>query len=116
MNRNDFDNILPKYRQMRAVKSLFTRIMSKLSEDARVLNERGYHLFNDSNLGEGTYAKVKCAYSNNTKQHVAVKIIDRKRAPKDFINKFLPREMVVIQTLRHKNIIEVLQVFEVKQS
>lgn len=101
---------------MRAVKRLFTSMVSKLSEDARVLNERGYQLFNESNLGEGTYAKVKCAYSNNTKQYVAVKIIDRKRAPQDFINKFLPREMVVIQTLRHNNIIEVLQVFEVRYS
>jgi serine kinase len=87
--------------------------MAKLSGDARVLNERGYHLLNDLKLGEGTYAKVKCAYSNNIKQNVAVKIIDRRRAPKDFINKFLPREMVIIQTLHHKHIIEVFQVFEV---
>jgi len=98
---------------MLAVRRLFSRVMSKFSEDTRVLNDRGYQIIEGVRLGEGTYAKVKCAYSRDLKVNVAVKVIDRQRAPKDFINKFLPRELVIIQTLRHRHIIEVYDVFEV---
>ncbi|EDO37143.1 predicted protein [Nematostella vectensis] len=89
--------------------------MARFSEEARVLRDRGYQFVDNGRLGEGTYAKVKCAYSTQLANHVAVKIIDKKRAPSDFINKFLPREMVVIKRLRHKHIIQVLDLFEVRE-
>ncbi len=37
----------------------------------------------------------------------AVKIIDRDRAPSDFVSKFLPRELDIIRTLDHPNIVKV---------
>ena len=47
-------------------------------------------------MGEGSYAKVKSAYSERLKFNVAVKIIDRKKAPTDFLEKFLPREIEIL--------------------
>ncbi len=37
----------------------------------------------------------------------AVKIIDRDKAPADFVAKFLPRELDIIRTLDHPNIVKV---------
>ena len=37
----------------------------------------------------------------------AVKIIDRDKAPSDFVSKFLPRELDIIRTLDHPNIVKV---------
>ena len=43
----------------------------------------------------------------------AVKIIDRDRAPTDFVTKFLPRELDIIRTLDHPNIIKVRMLLEI---
>lgn len=99
---------------MLAIRRLFGRIMSKFSDDTRVLADRGYDIIDGVRLGEGTYAKVKCAYSREMKEYVAVKVIDKKKAPKDFLQKFMPRELVIIQTLSHPHIIEVYEIFEVR--
>ncbi len=37
----------------------------------------------------------------------AVKIIDRDKAPADFVSKFLPRELDIIRALDHPNIVKV---------
>jgi serine kinase len=37
----------------------------------------------------------------------AVKIIDRDKAPSDFVSKFLPRELDIIRALDHPNIVKV---------
>lgn len=50
-------------------------------DDAAVLRKKGYVV--GINLGKGSYAKVKSAYSERLKFNVAVKIIDRKKTPTD---------------------------------
>lgn len=83
---------------------------------------------NEKILGTGSYAKVKsdCSTMNrgtrkyfiyvsrlrkcireNDNKEFAVKIIDRDRAPSDFVLKFLPRELDIIRGLDHPNIIKV---------
>ena len=57
-------------------------------------------------IGQGSYSKVKRAFDLDKFQEVAVKIIDRSRAPKDFQEKFLPRELDVWERVKHKNIIK----------
>uniref|UniRef100_H3ACH2 non-specific serine/threonine protein kinase n=2 Tax=Latimeria chalumnae TaxID=7897 RepID=H3ACH2_LATCH len=79
-------------------------------DDAAVLKKRGYTL--GINLGEGSYAKVKSAYSDRLKANVAVKIIDRKRAPADFLEKFLPREMEILAVVNHRYIVKTYEIFE----
>lgn len=64
------------------------------------------------NLGEGSYAKVKAAYSDRLKFDVAVKIIDRKKAPPDFLERFLPREIDILAKVNHRSIIKTYEIFE----
>ncbi|XP_025104856.1 testis-specific serine/threonine-protein kinase 3-like isoform X2 [Pomacea canaliculata] len=64
-------------------------------------------------LGNGSYSKVKLAISlARNKEPVAIKIVDRNRAPSDFQTKFLPRELELWPHLRHPNIVRVLETFD----
>jgi serine/threonine protein kinase len=47
---------------------------------------------------------------NSRKRAVAIKIIERKKGPKDFIQKFLPRELKIHPKLNHPNIIKIYQI------
>ncbi|XP_054427263.1 testis-specific serine/threonine-protein kinase 1-like [Pteronotus mesoamericanus] len=82
-------------------------------DDAAVLKRRGYIM--GINLGEGSYAKVKSAYSERLKFNVAVKIIDRKKAPPDFLEKFLPREIEILIMLNHHSIVKTYEIFETSE-
>lgn len=77
---------------------------------ATFLAQFGYSL--GETVGEGSYAKVKVATSSHEAGRVAIKIIDRKKAPRDFVQKFLPRELYVINRLTHPNIIKVHNIFD----
>ncbi|XP_077982380.1 testis-specific serine/threonine-protein kinase 4-like [Glandiceps talaboti] len=63
-------------------------------------------------LGHGSYATVKWAYSTKHKCKVAVKIVSKRKAPEDYLAKFLPREIEVIKHLKHPNLICFLQSVE----
>lgn len=84
------------------------------SED-QVLQSRGYIIASD--LGEGTYSKVKSALwqkpGEKQPMKVALKIINRKTAPKDFLEKFLPRELEVLQNLNHVHIIRAYEILHI---
>ncbi|NWR80050.1 TSSK1 kinase, partial [Centropus unirufus] len=74
------------------------------------LAKKGYSLKNT--LGKGSYGKVKSAYSSRLKHLVAIKIIDKTRAPQDFLKKFLPRELEALSCLHHPSIIKIYEIFE----
>lgn len=63
-------------------------------------------------LGKGSYAVVKVAFSKKLKRQVAIKIIIKKKAPQDYITKFLPREIAVMKQLNHPNIIGLYEAIE----
>lgn len=83
--------------------------MSLTDEEAE-LKKRGYNL--GTLIGEGSYAKVKSAHSEKNQKRVAVKIINKKKAPKDFREKFLPRELAIHIKLEHPNIVKCLDLME----
>jgi serine kinase len=56
-------------------------------------------------IGRGSYSKVKEAYDMVNMRQVAVKIIDLTKAPKDFQEKFLPRELEIWPKVNHPNVI-----------
>ncbi|KAK3549588.1 hypothetical protein QTP86_005253 [Hemibagrus guttatus] len=82
-----------------------------MEDEAKILKRYGYVL--DRTLGKGSYGKVKSAYSRELRRKVAVKIIDRTKAPADFLQKFLPREMDILFSLNHPHIVKTLKNFEI---
>ena len=72
------------------------------------LYQHGYIL--GQTLGSGSYGKVKCARSLKLKMEVAVKMISKKSAPKDILNKFLPREIEALRKVEHKNTVKLYEV------
>ncbi|XP_030837327.1 serine/threonine-protein kinase MARK1-like [Strongylocentrotus purpuratus] len=81
-----------------------------VNSTAKTLKARGYIL--EGKLGEGTYAKVRRAYSYSEKCRVAIKIVSRSRLNARFQQKFLPRELKIVRNMRHPHIIELLEMFE----
>jgi len=79
-------------------------------DDAAVLEKKGYSLGNT--LGAGSYGKVKSAYCNSLKCNVAVKIINKRKTPQDFLERFLPREIEALRHLQHPSIIKTYDIFE----
>uniref|UniRef100_A0A8C7QVE4 non-specific serine/threonine protein kinase n=1 Tax=Oncorhynchus mykiss TaxID=8022 RepID=A0A8C7QVE4_ONCMY len=77
----------------------------------KVLRGMGYKL--GVTIGEGSYSKVKLASSKKHNSEVAIKIVDRKKAPHDFVHKFLPRELTLLREVRHDNIVHVHEFIEV---
>lgn len=73
------------------------------------LKKLGYKL--GKRIGEGSYSKVYYAQKSNSKSF-ACKIVDRSKTSSDFHEKFLPRELKIIQKLSHPNIISVKAIFE----
>lgn len=58
-----------------------------------VMEEYGYEV--GKVIGHGSYGTVYEAYYTKQKVMVAVKIISKKKASDDYLNKFLPREIQV---------------------
>ncbi|KAJ8942903.1 hypothetical protein NQ314_009878 [Rhamnusium bicolor] len=83
------------------------------------LSSRGYRLLNK--LGEGSYA---CVYlseligpneeKDKNNKSLACKIIDVSKAPKDFVKKFLPRELDILVRVNHPHIIHIHSIFQRK--
>ena len=78
-------------------------LLPQRSERKSTLEAKGYTL--GQTLGEGAYAKVKLGISAKQNCHVAIKIINKRRATKEYLAKFLPREIQVLQRLKHPHVV-----------
>lgn len=58
-----------------------------------IMEEYGYEV--GKVIGNGSYGTVYEAYYTKQKVKVAIKIISKKKASEDYLNKFLPREIQV---------------------
>jgi testis-specific serine kinase len=77
------------------------------SSDTAALEQRGYTL--GAKIGKGAYANVSLAEykSEREKLLLACKVVDKTKAPEDFLDKFFPRELEIITKLQHPNIIQI---------
>lgn len=74
-----------------------------------VMEEYGYEV--GKVIGNGSYGTVYEAYYTKQKVMVAVKIISKKKASEDYLNKFLPREIQVGKGARRGNRYQAAQGF-----
>lgn len=75
-----------------------------------ILKKHGYKV--GEQIGRGSYARVKLAYSGYHQRLVAIKIISKFRTPEDYVQEFLPRELEVVRGLQHPNLIRFYQSIE----
>ncbi|KAJ8725162.1 hypothetical protein PYW07_016120 [Mythimna separata] len=81
--------------------------------DLMVLQEKGFVL--EKMIGEGSYAKVyKATHFFDETRHMvlACKVIDTAVAPRDYLTKFLPRELDVLIRINHPHIVNVSTIFQ----
>ncbi|XP_064291994.1 uncharacterized protein LOC128669588 [Plodia interpunctella] len=90
-----------------------TELKTTASEEL-TLSSKGYKLIKF--VGEGAYAKVFLSEyeKEDQKLTLACKIIETSKAPKDFVVKFLPREIDVLVRLNHPHLIHVHSIFQRK--
>lgn len=89
-----------------------TRSFQSKASDIVALQERGYAI--GQKIGKGSYATVvKAEYQDKDKKvPLACKVVDKSKAPTDFLNKFLPRELEVITKLEHPFIIQIHSILQ----
>lgn len=61
--------------------------------------------------GEGRGC-VLFAYARTFPVQIAIKNLNKKQASDDYLTKFLPREIAILQQVSHPNIINILQIIE----
>ena len=87
--------------------------LNSSGSEIQALASRGYRIF--KGIGEGSYAKVYLSEykSKDGKQiQLACKVIDTSKAPKDFVRKFLPRELDILIKLNHPHIVHIQNIFQ----
>ncbi|XP_044754545.1 testis-specific serine/threonine-protein kinase 3-like [Coccinella septempunctata] len=62
-------------------------------------------------IGKGTYSKVCLATNEN--QKLACKIINRRNAGQEFIEKFLPRELKILRSIKHPHIVTIYHILDI---
>ncbi|XP_053672217.1 testis-specific serine/threonine-protein kinase 3 [Anopheles nili] len=63
-------------------------------------------------IGRGTFSTVKKAYWLKKKKNVAIKIMSKSNTSDTFMLKYAPRELDIIRTVQHDNIIKFYEVIE----
>ena len=76
-----------------------------------VLKLKGYLL--GPELGKGSFAVVRKIRAIKDNAKYAVKIVDCSKAPDDFLTHFFPSELSIIKKLKHKNVIDTIEIIKV---
>lgn len=89
------------------------RSLAPKTSEINALELKGYSI--GTKIGEGSYATVisaNCKEKNGKQLHLACKIINKLKAPKDYLTKFFPRELDILMKIDHPNIVQVHSILE----
>lgn len=91
-----------------------SKLPKRLNYDVFALERRGYTF--GRKIGKGSYGCViKARYEDkslNQTVELACKYVDKSKAPKDFLQKFFPREIEVLTKVVHPNIIGIHSILQ----
>ncbi|XP_035715336.1 testis-specific serine/threonine-protein kinase 2, partial [Folsomia candida] len=89
-----------------------SNIMSPTTSEVNALEKKGYVI--SRKIGQGSYATVHLAeYSEGGRRvKLACKIFDKERAPKDFLEKFFPRELDILTRIENPHLIQVHSILQ----
>ncbi|BES96731.1 testis-specific serine threonine-protein kinase [Nesidiocoris tenuis] len=92
----------------------YTKLCGGFSDSINnVLSKKGFKL--GKTIGEGTYCKVRIAFKASElgyHERVACKVVNKNRASDEFVSKFLPRELSIVRSIKHPNIVTVFNIIE----
>lgn len=88
--------------------------LSPRNSEVNALEQRGYLI--GKKIGQGSYATVHLADYVDTngpkKMNLACKIFDKEKAPRDFLEKFFPRELEILTKIENPHIIQVHSILQ----
>lgn len=84
--------------------------MPNTDADKKLLHKLGFML--GETLGEGRFSKVRAATSTKYTVPLAIKMVNKRRASPEFVQKFLLRELSILHELDHPNIVLIFEIFE----
>nr|CAD7588021.1 unnamed protein product [Timema genevievae] len=88
--------------------------LSPRNSEVNALEQRGYLI--GKKIGQGSYATVHLSdYVDGTtskKMRLACKIFDKEKAPKDFLERFFPRELEILTKIENPHIIQVHSILQ----
>lgn len=88
--------------------------LSPRNSEVSALEQRGYLI--GKKIGQGSYATVHLAdyvdTSGPKKMNLACKIFDKEKAPRDFLDKFFPRELEILTKIENPHIIQVHSILQ----
>lgn len=103
---------IAKMQQFIASKS--SRIPKRQNSDVSALERRGYVF--GRKIGKGSYGNVVAANFKDPKSskslELACKCVDKSKAPKDFLEKFFPRELQILTEISHPSIIGIHSIMQ----
>lgn len=89
-------------------------VRTRQNSDISALERRGYEF--GKKIGKGSYGSVVTAFYSDPESKDSVKLackyVDKKKAPKDFLEKFFPRELHILTQISHPNIIGIHSILQ----
>lgn len=90
------------------------QIPKRQNSTASALERRGYKL--GKKIGKGSYGDVVRSYfvdkTSGRLVELACKYVNKSKAPKDFLEKFFPREIEILTKISHPNIIGIHSILQ----
>lgn len=90
----------------------------RINSDYEALEKRGYRF--GKKIGKGSYGNVVVAKFEDKRKgkklDLACKCVAKDKAPRDFLDKFFPREIEVLRKISHPNIISIHSILQSGQT
>jgi len=106
----------PQQQQKQEVPNQYKRRGVATPNSLMLLHRKGYILDNNHTLGSGAYAKVKVGTSLKMNIQVAIKIVNKLSAPKEVVERFLPREVETLGLVSNEHVVKLYEVIETPET